>query len=88
MPYTALITCEVRVNALVVHVAWPFAGFTPTAVGHAAMGFPLSVNVTEPESFTAFEKGVTVAVNVTDWLTLDGFAEDVRLVELEAAVTV
>ena len=43
-----------------------------------------SLNVTVPVA----TEGVTVAVKVTDWLSVDGFSEEVNEVELAACVTI
>jgi hypothetical protein len=43
-----------------------------------------SVNVTVPVGVPPSE-GVTVAVKVTDWLNVDGFSDEMTLVEVVAA---
>jgi hypothetical protein len=50
-------------------------------------GLPLSLKVTVPVGTPEVE-GVTVAVNVTDWLGLEGSGEALRAVVVGAIVTV
>ena len=54
-----------------------------------AMLTPLSRNVTVPVAVpVAGERGLTVAVNVTDWPNTDGSTEELTAVELFALLTV
>ena len=57
----------------------------------AVMGFPLSVKVTipgTPRTLVPSGLGVTVAVNVTDWLSPDGSAGLLTTTAVFALVTV
>ena len=68
------------VSALVVSVAWPaVSGPVPRLVAP-------SVKVTVPLEMP--EPGVTVAVKVTAWPAVDGFALDASAVPVGATVTV
>jgi hypothetical protein len=64
----------------------PVAGVKLTT--HEVSGLPLSVKATVPDSFTDALLGVTVAVNVTGWFTMDGLTDDISAVALAAGLTV
>lgn len=87
MPYVATMEWLPPASADVVHVAIPVAGFTATGVEHAAIALPLSVKVTEPESWTVPLMGVIVAVRVTDVFTTVVADDVVKLVLLVIGVT-
>lgn len=72
-----MIECGPTVKAVVVQEACPVAGLTVTAALQPATGLLPSMNVTEPESNTGAENGVTVAVKVTGVVMMDGLTEDV-----------
>ena len=72
--YTAVIECEVAVRLVVVHVAWPeFRVCEPLLQEMAEVP---SLNVTVPVAAL----GETVAVNMTESPTLDGFCEEATVV--------
>jgi len=65
--------------AVVVQLATPVAVLTGIADGQSGMEPPFTVKVTDPDSLTALVKGVTVAVKVTGFVTMDGSSELVRV---------
>ena len=68
--------CVPKVSVAVVQVALPW--FDGDKAEQLGITVPLSVKDTVPER-DVFPGGAdTVTVNVTDWLVVDGFAEDVR----------
>lgn len=73
----AVIECVPEASVLVAKVALP----AETATFEASVVAP-SVNVTEPVGVPALL--ATVAVKVTDWPEVDGFAEDASVVEVVA----
>ena len=77
--------CAPRVRDASVQVATPVEAFHATV--HVIVT-PLSVKVTVPVSLTEPPEGLMVAVKMTDWLTADGFAEEVSAVELAPEFTV
>jgi hypothetical protein len=87
----AAIVCELGVaeDHEVVQVAFPVAGSTGTGVRQPAIGFVLSVKVTDPLSPTApVGLAVTVAVKVTDWFTVAEGTDGKRTRDVVPCVTV
>jgi hypothetical protein len=72
----------------VVQVAVPVPGTKPSPPPVQVMGVPPSVKATVPVSAMEPLNGVTVAVNVTAWLVLEGFGEPTRATAVLALFTV
>ena len=83
-----MIECEPAVSALVVSAAPP----EPLRACGVPRGEAPSINWIEPVGVAVLIPTpavfATVAVNVTDWPRIDGFSEDVRVVEVGAGLTV
>src|SRR5271166_908896 len=81
-----MIACVPAVSDWVVHVATPLARGTPL---HPGMALLLSVKLTVPVGESGpWLTAVTVAVNVTESLTFDGFLDDCKAVLLAPMLTV
>ena len=76
LPYTAVMECAPAVSVVVANVATrePFSVPVPSVVAP-------SLNVTVPVGVPLpGATALTVAVNVTDWPTVEGLAEEVTVV--------
>jgi hypothetical protein len=84
LPYTAVIECTPTVSDEVANVAWPEPFNVPVPIVAAP-----SLNVTEPVGVPApGATAATVAVNVTDCSTVEGFALDATVVVVFDLLTV
>jgi hypothetical protein len=76
--------CEFKASDEVLNEAVPLE-----PRGTVAKAFEPSLNVTEPVGVSALvATTLTVAVKVTDWLRVEGFADEVSVVAVEALFTV
>ena len=84
-----MIVCAPFSNAAVVQIATPVAGFTASEV-QPAIGAPLSVKLTTPERAVLPAAAATVAVKLTDWLTVEVLlgADEISAVVVGAGFTV
>ena len=81
--YTAVIECAPWVNADVAIVAIPLASVTVPTVVAPFLNVTVPVGVALPGATVT-----TLIVKVTDLPSVDGLSEEVRVVELDALLTV
>ena len=80
-PYTAVIEWEPAERAAVVKLAIPPESVPAPSVAAPSLKVTVPVGVPEPDA------GLSVALNVTDWPTTDGFGEEIEVVVVETLLT-